>query len=1218
MKQHTGAQGARIARLGRLFFKPLAGPYPPIRVLLVLWGMALHFMPAAAQTPVTIQPPNLAGALAGSLPGSAGTSRSGAATYSIPLALPPGTAGMLPALSLDYSSLAGTGISGQGWNLGGMSSITRCAKTLVQDGVRRAVALTADDEFCIDGQRLLMVPGSGTHGATAEYRTQLESFSRIRSFGTHPAKGPDSWEVRSKGGLILTYGNTPDAVIEAQGKTTVLTWALSRTRDRRGNYYDIKYGEANTATLGEYRPERIVYTGNLASGMAPYNAVDFLYEDRPDLLLGFVAGSRLTGSKRLTAVRTRTLTAADGSGGTLVRDYRIAYTTNPASGRSVIHRISDCGGDGTCLPATQFTWTTRDPAANTLSAPGSGNWGGPAVVFQSANAKEQQIRTQVTMGDFDADGASDLARSDGSGNWQVCLSRGNRFDCQAWAGPAILTRDTMTGDWNGDGRTDIAVYPKIEGPAAWTMCLSSGSGFNCQAWAGRGAVNPFSSGEPTGHLVGDFNADGRDDVALAGPSGSEYLCKSTGSGFEGGDCHAYPGSWNFVYHAQIFSEESMQAFARNQMGGDLDGDGRTDYVHYIGMRTDPAVYPPGRWSGIRATDTGFVGFGASSNGQVLLDVEGNPGHSRFTDLNADGYGGLSDLVTGFIAAEGQPDKAEVCRSDGKQLMNCSLLPNVTNGTLPYHIGDMDGDGRADALTLTAVCQIGISAYGAGNTDTHSYTCTPWTPASLPAVPAASFIGDFNGDSRIDRASYIQTGTGSGYWSVHLSGHGGFADLLAEVADGLGQATQFDYKGLYDPAIYTPGAAVAYPKANAHPKGPAVAQMRVGNGQGGWLATDYQYEGHRVDLRGRGGLGFGKTRSIDRVKQITTQVTASQDFPYTGLATETRATQANGTVLSLQTQEPAELAGPAGARYPYVSRTQTSQRDLDNTAMATQVTRIEPGGIDAYGNVTHSIQTASAGEEVFSTDTVSTYDNQAEPWLIGQLRTTRTTRTATQSGTAPTPAQLVLNNCSSSSPSAAPTPATLSCALSNSGQGVAASIAYSGPAGSSVTGPSSCSGNAACGTVTVSSGTAPGTYAGTLTATPASGGSASVAVSLAVNGAVLSSSASTLAFGIVPRQTVSAARTLTVRNTGGAATTLTWPLSYTAGSAGIGLFQPAAAGTTCVSGGSLAAGASCVIAVTYTANCTGGTRSATLNLQGPGAAIVPVSLTATTNGGVACQ
>lgn len=65
--------------------------------------------------------------------------------------------------------------------------------------------------------------------------------------------------------------------------------------------------------------------------------------------------------------------------------------------------------------------------------------------------------------------------------------------------------------------------------------------------------------------------------------------------------------------------------------------------------------------------------------------------------------------------------------------------------------------------------------------------------------------------------------------MYPSGHGGFADLLAEMSDGPGQATQFDYKGLYDPAIHTRGADVAYPKAHVRPKGPAVAHMRVGNG-----------------------------------------------------------------------------------------------------------------------------------------------------------------------------------------------------------------------------------------------------------------------------------------------------------------------------------------------------------------------------------------------------
>ena len=54
-----------------------------------------------AQTEVEIQPPNLSGPIAGSLSGQPGVSSGGAASYSVSLTLPPGTAGMAPALSLD-------------------------------------------------------------------------------------------------------------------------------------------------------------------------------------------------------------------------------------------------------------------------------------------------------------------------------------------------------------------------------------------------------------------------------------------------------------------------------------------------------------------------------------------------------------------------------------------------------------------------------------------------------------------------------------------------------------------------------------------------------------------------------------------------------------------------------------------------------------------------------------------------------------------------------------------------------------------------------------------------------------------------------------------------------------------------------------------------------------------------------------------------------------
>src|SRR4029453_9504762 len=196
--------------------------------------------PAQAQTQTTV---------AGSTPGSFRVTESGAAEYRIPIQVPPGIAGMEPRLALVYNSQAGNGLLGVGWNLEGLSAITRCARTMAQDGVRGGVSYDWNDRYCVDGRRLVLVSGASYGADGAEYRTERESFSKVVSYGV-VGNGPAWFKVWTKGGQVLEYGNTADSRIEAQGKPTVRVWGVSKVSDLKGNHFTVSYAENNS--IGDY------------------------------------------------------------------------------------------------------------------------------------------------------------------------------------------------------------------------------------------------------------------------------------------------------------------------------------------------------------------------------------------------------------------------------------------------------------------------------------------------------------------------------------------------------------------------------------------------------------------------------------------------------------------------------------------------------------------------------------------------------------------------------------------------------------------------------------------------------------------------------------------------------------------------------------------------------------------------------------------------------
>lgn len=180
--------------------------------------------------------------------GQPNVSDTGGFTYTMPIAAPPGTGGMAPALTLAYSSQAGDGVEGIGWSLSGLPSIGHCATTIAQDGSHGAVNYDAGDRYCINGQRLIPI-GDVTDSSCPsgmEYRTEIEAFSRVWGCGV-AGNAPAFFKVWTSSGQIMEFGNTLDLKVllvkadQSGTLPTIRVWVLNKVSDTVGNYLTVTY-----------------------------------------------------------------------------------------------------------------------------------------------------------------------------------------------------------------------------------------------------------------------------------------------------------------------------------------------------------------------------------------------------------------------------------------------------------------------------------------------------------------------------------------------------------------------------------------------------------------------------------------------------------------------------------------------------------------------------------------------------------------------------------------------------------------------------------------------------------------------------------------------------------------------------------------------------------------------------------------------------------------
>lgn len=1016
--------------------------------------------------PIAVEPVNyLANADAGTLPGALGVS-TGATTYHLPINLPPGIGGTAPVLSLNYSSTNASGVAGLGWSIGGSSRIDRCGRTFATNGFTDAARFVPADRLCLDGTQLILVNGDSSSDAaywsdTAEYRTEIEGFSRIRAAQTN---GRRTFRVESKDGMTFTYGDRDDAYLNGQGRTDGLAhrWWLASSTDRSGNR--IEYWYSKDGSTGESQLATVRWGGNTPANKPMFAKAELSYEGRPDARVGYINGSHVDERLRLKNIVTYTNTQADGNGGSVALRYNLAYQVSAVSGRSLLESVQACDAGGTCLPATKFSWGKKAPGALAQFASLGGIRQGPnlAGVMNEADAFTNDPQSMIAIADFNGDGKSDLIEryrtSDNGYEQRLFLSNADGNGWTMSRPMANISGHIMEiGDFDGDGQIDLLVADQAAGQypmSNWRLChsrLRTGGGFVCSTSLSFPA-NAFTSLRPprATRLVMDVNGDGRDDLYLSGEdlpnNRHRYRCLSTGNGF---NCMSVEGTDMDV----MSTVSSGEGHVASHADADIDADGRSDHISLRSCTYSNSSTSEQKYWECPEFDNGPILAGTwRVEGSAIVFSTAFPFPNKQTvtpdpvisgvltgDFNGDG---ITDIVFGLAKVDRSifqiERSAHICYFKGIGPADCRALP-ASGGAYDHQVvtvGDFDGDGVVDVLrpkhdtwekddvTAYQLCHVGPDAAW--------HRCEDWqgprfyadsgrkryTPSEYGHLynPKAHsrFSGDFDGDGKPDIVTYL----GGSNWEIFSAADqatpGEAIDKLMSATNGLGFVEKVEYAKVNDASVYEDvaydirGQAIlpAYPLARAPNRRQLVKALLRSNGQGGWLSSQYRYAGNANDGSGRGNLGFARIDVADAQSGHVTTSWYRQDFPFIGMVSATQTTlyrQAApvpaGNLLNETINTPDALRiSQANGRINWFPYFSASQQARRDLDGSDMGMISTTHRYDTSGNLLEKSEQATVtGGDSYTYNIINVYDSNVSLWRLGDLKSS-TQRNKNAAGT----------------------------------------------------------------------------------------------------------------------------------------------------------------------------------------------------------------------------
>lgn len=774
----------------------------------------------------------------------------GAASYSIPIVLPDGINSMQPKLSIEYNSLSGSGLLGKGWNLNGVSSISRNQKTFFIDGITSPVEFKKTDALSIDGNRLIEVNGS--------YKTEIEDYSEIIPVGSFAGSmsSPESFIVKTKDGITMEYGNTIDSRILSKDSKNIISWKLNKVYDVYGNYvvyeYD-NYSIQNRLTQNEIK--EIKYVSNDKMGVSPFFSIKFSYSFRDDNQISFVSGTRLNNILLLNSIKIETNKSE------LFREYTFDYGYDGIA--SFLNEVKLALPENSEVNSTLFKY--GDVGTNKIE-----NLFNLGCGWQEDNF----------IGDFNGDGYSDIITIDYRAvnvikycnSFKVFIYEPNATTAQKYklrqtgyfkanATPYFLNKypSISISDFNGDGIDDFYVnYTQVDpnGVGYYGADIyylkDDGRSVDIQRINAPSSTNTLLSTDGKSFHTGDFNGDGNLDFLsiLYNPTNKTWATYfSTPSLY----LFNLPVVYTSLNDNQIVNADDIHIL-------DFDGDGKTDFMIIKELETK-----------ILSIDN------LASSGTLNLKQIYSSGYpTKYHEVYLGDFNG--DRKTDIITKVKSNGLWECAYSDGLSFISAPAPFSANPNFGKIVIGDYNGDGRSDVYMYPdgRLSKLGYVYLSVGN-EFKSIVI----PVSTSYNDGILIPFDYNGDGKQDiyrLSEPTQWGKLSGGVTFD------FETLdkgLTRVSDGFNRETEIEYGkltglplNLYVNNFTNTNAIKALTLGMS-----VVSKIKTPDGIGGIKVIDFKYQNALFHRTGRGFLGFQKIISIDNLNNRTTENEISIASPF---------------------------------------------------------------------------------------------------------------------------------------------------------------------------------------------------------------------------------------------------------------------------------------------------------------------------------------------------